>query len=303
MGRVRAKGRDVCGILLLDKPSGMTSNRALQTVRRLFDARKAGHTGSLDPLATGLLPLCFGAATKLSGYLLDAGKTYQVTGLMGVATDTGDADGAVIATRDDPRPTIADIGAAIGRFTGEIDQVPPMYSALKQSGRRLYELARQGVEVERAARRVRIGRIDLEHYEWPEIRFSVSCSKGTYVRSLLCDIAAAVGTIAHVTALRRVALGPFQQQDMVTVPALRQKEAEGGFAALDSCLLSPILALEGWLRVTLSDEQAARMRQGARLTANPGWPVGDVAIVDSNGALVGIGEVTAGGELISRRLM
>ncbi len=293
----------MCGILLLDKPAGMTSNRALQTVKRLFDARKAGHTGSLDPLATGLLPLCFGAATKLSGYLLGADKTYQVAGLMGVATDTGDADGTVIATRDDPKPTIAEVRAAIGHFLGEIDQVPPMYSALKQGGRRLYELARQGVEVERAPRRVRIEEIALEHYEWPQIRFSVRCSKGTYVRSLLCDIAAAMGTFAHVTALRRVALGPFRQQAMVSVPMLEQRAAEGGFAALDSCLLLPAMALDGWPRVTLSDDQATRMRQGARLAASPGWPVGEVAIIGCNNELVGIGEVTGGGELVSRRLM
>src|SRR5690606_22393216 len=209
------RGRNVRGILLLDKPSGVTSNRALQRAKRLFQAAKAGHTGSLDPLATGMLPICFGAATKLAGYLLDARKTYAVTAELGTATDSADADGQVIAQSATPPPAELDVREAVASFEGDIEQTPPMYSALKRDGRRLYELARQGIVVDRAPRRVRIDTMTVEEYAWPTVRFTVTCSKGTYVRTLVTDLAARLGTLGHVTALRRLAVEPFDSADMV----------------------------------------------------------------------------------------
>src|SRR5690606_16559384 len=242
------RGRNVRGILLRDKPSGLTSNQALQRARRLFKAAKAGHTGSLDPLATGMLPICFGAATKLAGYLLDARKTYFVTAKLGVATDTGDADGEVIATSDAPAPSEADVRAAVASFVGEIEQTPPMYSALKQDGKRLYELAREGIVVEREPRRVRIDEMTLESWAWPELSFRVTCSKGTYVRTLVTDLAEKLGTLGHVTALRRLAVEPFDPADMIGFEQL-ERDAEEGLAALDRRLLPAERALAGWPRI------------------------------------------------------
>src|SRR5690606_13784064 len=194
----RRKGRPVDGVLLLDKARGVTSNRALQQVRRLFDAAKAGHTGSLDPLATGMLPVCLGEATKVSGFLLDADKHYRVTAKLGVRTDTADADGVVTATAPVPAFDDARRRETLARFTGDIEQVPPMYSALKHQGRRLYELARAGEEVERHARTVRVFSLVPEARDEDSLTLDVRCSKGTYVRTLVEDIAADLGTLAHV---------------------------------------------------------------------------------------------------------
>jgi tRNA pseudouridine55 synthase len=296
------KGRDVCGIVLLDKPGGMTSNRALQRVKRLFDARKAGHTGSLDPLATGLLPICFGGATKLSGYLLDAGKTYSVTAKFGVATDTADADGQVTGVCEQPAPDIDRVRQSLARFCGDLEQVPPMYSALKQGGRRLYELARQGVEVERPARPVRIYSIVLDDYQWPHCSFTVQCSKGTYVRTLVVDIAASLDTLGHVSALRRLALGPFEARQMVTVDAL-EEAAQAGEQALDRFLLPPAVAVADWRQVEVNGEQASKLRHGMRIPAEPHWPPGKVAIMTVDRGLMGLGEVTTAGELAPQRLL
>jgi tRNA pseudouridine55 synthase len=296
------KGREVRGIVLLDKPGGMTSNRALQKVKRLFGGSKAGHTGSLDPLATGMLPICFGGATKLSGYLLDAGKTYRVTATFGVATDTADADGKIVASVEQPVPDIDQVRRALARFLGDIEQIPPMYSALKQGGRRLYELARQGVEVDRPPRAVRIDSIVLDDYHWPQCDFTVKCSKGTYVRSLVVDIAQSLGTLGHVSALRRVALGPFDAARMVTLPALEEAACHGE-AVLDGFLLPPSVAVADWLRVEVSGEQAARLRHGMRIPAEAHWPLGKVAIMAADEGLIGIGEITASRELAPRRLL
>ncbi|MBN9421674.1 MAG: tRNA pseudouridine(55) synthase TruB, partial [Candidatus Accumulibacter sp.] len=197
----------VDGVLLLDKPSGMTSNDALQKARRLFSAAKAGHTGTLDPLATGLLPVCFGEATKFSSDLLDADKTYEADVLFGVTTDTGDAQGAVLEQRAVAFDRAA-LDAVLERFRGPISQIPPMYSALKRDGKPLYELARQGIEVERAARAVTIHELALLSFEGERCRLRVCCSKGTYIRTLAEDIGAALGCGAHLTALRRTVVGP-----------------------------------------------------------------------------------------------
>jgi tRNA pseudouridine55 synthase len=293
--------RDVGGIVLVDKPAGITSNRTLQIVKRIFMAAKAGHTGSLDPLATGMLPVCLGSATKVSGLLLDSAKTYRVTARLGVATDTGDADGAVIGENEAPALGGREVAAALAAFCGEIEQIPPMYSALKHHGRRLYELARRGKEVERAPRRVRISRLDLERVEWPHVEFVVACSKGTYVRSLVIDIAERLGTIGHVVALRRLEVEPFSESQMLDLARLREL-AEQGVAALDQTLLPPDTALAAWPGLWLDADQARLISRGQRLTADPARPTGLVRLYSPGDRFLGIGEVLATGELRSRRL-
>ena len=300
MGSKRA--RNVRGILLLDKPSGITSNRALQQAKRLFNAAKAGHTGSLDPLATGMLPICFGAATKLAGYLLDARKTYAVTGLLGIATDTGDADGEVIARAETPPLAEADVRAAVESFVGEIEQTPPMYSALKRDGKRLYELARQGIVVEREPRRVRIDSMTLDDYAWPVFRFTVTCSKGTYVRTLVTDVAEKLGTHGHVTALRRISVEPFDPADMIGFEQLEADAAEG-FAALDRRLVPAERALANWPRLELPPHSTERLLRGQSVPAAEGWPVGLVRVADRSMGFVGIGEVLPEGRLAPRRML
>src|SRR5690606_28398173 len=240
--------RDVRGILLLDKPAGLTSNQALQRAKRLYRAAKAGHTGSLDPLATGMLPICFGSATKLAAYLLDAAKTYSVTARLGIATDTADADGRVIGGDEGVQPDEASVRRALESFVGEIEQIPPMYSALKRDGQRRYDLARRGIVVDREPRRARIHEIALDDYACRLLRFTVKCSKGTYVRTLVTDIAKALGTLAHVAALRRLAVEPFAGREMVTLERLEQLAADGP-AALDALLLPAESALSGWPKV------------------------------------------------------
>ena len=204
------KRRDVNGIILLDKAIGLSSNAALQEVKRLFNANKAGHTGSLDPLASGMLPICLGEATKVSAFLLDADKRYRVRCRLGVRTTTADAEGEIIEERPIDGIDVARITAVLPRFTGQIEQIPPMYSALKHQGQRLYALARQGIEVDRQPRTLFIHELSLLGLENGECTLDVHCSKGTYVRTLAEDIGAALGCGAHVSALRRTGLGPYQ---------------------------------------------------------------------------------------------
>ena len=295
--RVRIPKRAVHGVLLLDKPLGLSSNDALQKAKRLFRAEKAGHTGTLDPLATGLLPLCFGAATKLSQVSLDADKRYTATLKLGVKTASGDAEGEVIATR--PVDVNADdVRAACRRFTGEIDQVPPMHSALKRDGKALYEYARAGVEVEREPRRVSIHEINLLgglHDEWT---VDVRCSKGTYIRTLAEDIGEALGCGAHLTALRRTASGPLTLERALTLEQL----ADMTEPQRDAMLLDADTLLADWPAVRLSDEDAGRFLSGVRRRL----PLADAPNVRVYGpqahAFLGSGHIQAG-ELISTRLL
>lgn len=208
MARQR-RGLPVNGVLLLDKPKGVSSNHALQRVRRLFQAQKAGHTGTLDPMATGLLPICLGEATKFSSHLLEADKVYRTRIELGVITDTGDAEGTVMEQHEVPSLSVDDVEAVLSRFRGEIDQVPPMYSALKHNGKKLYELAREGKQVERAARRVSVYDARLLAFEDTAFELEVSCSKGTYIRTLAEDIGQALGCGAHISQLRSSKRGPF----------------------------------------------------------------------------------------------
>jgi tRNA pseudouridine55 synthase len=287
--------------VLVDKPSGLTSNRVLQTLKRLFAAEKAGHTGSLDPLATGMLPICFGSATKVAGLLLDARKSYRVWVRLGAATDTGDAEGKVIAESPAPPRSRDDILAVLARFVGPIEQVPPMYSALKHRGRRLYSLARRGEEVVRQARPVTIHFLELESIDWPVLCFSVECSKGTYVRSLVTDIARELGTLGYVTALRRLSVGPYSEAEMNGIDRLEALAAEG-FETLDSVLLPADTALAGWPTIVLDAEQARRLSQGQRVLADVAWPAGRVRLYGPEQVFLGLGNVLAGGELKSQRL-
>ena len=220
MGRRRARGRDVTGILLLDKPSGITSNAALQQVKHLYFARKAGHTGSLDPLASGILPICMGEATKVSAFLLDADKRYQVRCRLGIRTTTADAEGEVLEERPIGTYSGDQLEAVFDGFRGRIEQIPPMYSALKHKGERLYKLARQGVEVEREPRPVNIYELTLAGQGDDWIDIDVHCSKGTYIRTLAEDIGEKLGCGAHVAALRRSAVGPYGSDQLITLEQL-----------------------------------------------------------------------------------
>jgi tRNA pseudouridine55 synthase len=288
--------------LLLDKPAGMSSNHALQRAKRLFRASKAGHGGSLDPLATGMLPIFFGSATKLAAYLLEARKSYGVTARLGIATNTGDAEGTVTADRSaEPAPDTAVIEAAVARHRGEIQQVPPMFSALKRGGVPLYRLARAGQEVVREPRRVVIEELRIDRYEWPRLDLTVRCSKGTYVRTLVEDIAVAAGTVGHVTALRRLTVEPFEDQPMHSFEALEAAEAEG-VAALDRLLLSPNVALAGWPTATVDSAAAARLASGQAIPAEPHLGTGLVKVEGLSGELIALGQVTADRQLAPTRV-
>jgi tRNA pseudouridine55 synthase len=298
----RRPTRDVFGLLLLDKPSGLSSNGALQRVKHLFAAEKAGHAGSLDPLATGMLPIFFGAATRIAAFMLEARKSYRVTAKLGSATTTGDAEGETIEERPDAAPPDPEvIAAAVRRFVGEIEQIPPMYSALKRGGVPLYRLARSGVEVERSPRRVLIEELVVERYEWPELDLHVRCSKGTYVRTLVEDIARAAGTLGHVAALRRLAVSPFPEGGMRTLDEL-EAAAAGGAAALDRLLLPPEAALEGWPSAHLDAAEAAKVAHGQAVAADPALPCGNVKVYAGSGRLIAIGLVTAERRLAPTRV-
>lgn len=302
MSRRQGQRRHVHGVLLLDKPIGLTSNRALQVAKRLFNARKAGHTGSLDPLASGLLPICFGEATKFSGFLLDADKRYWVRMKLGQTTTTGDADGEVIATQPVPALDRATLEAVMKTFTGEIEQIPPMYSALRHEGKRLYELARQGEEVERKPRAVTIHALELLHVQDVEVEFAVHCSKGTYVRTLVEDIGAKLGCGAHVSALRRTGVGPYPDDRMVTLDQIRER-AEEGDAALDEWLLPIESSVGQWPEVRLSPDAAFYLKQGQPVVVPHAPTDGWVRIYAPGQQFLGVGEVLDDGRIGPRRLL
>ena len=305
MGR-RRRGRALDGILVLDKPHGVSSNRALQMAKRLYGAAKAGHTGSLDPLATGVLPLCFGEATKFSQYLLDADKAYESTFVLGVATATGDAEGEVLATVDASAVTEADVAAALETFRGEIEQVPSMYSALKHQGQPLYKLARQGKEVERKARRVVIKQLELRGFRTgarAEVDVYLECSKGTYVRSIAEDLGSMLSCGGHVSRLRRTRAGPFAIEDSVTMATLEALQANDRIADMDALLLSADAAVEGLPLVKLSQSGGFYIRQGQPVLV-PNAPCGGmVRVALETGEFLGVGEMLDDGRVAPRRLI
>ena len=249
--------RKLDGVLLLDKPIGLSSNQALQAARRIFNAQKAGHTGTLDPLATGLLPLCFGEATKFAGELLDADKTYTATLQLGVTTDTGDAEGREIARRI-VNVTQAEVVAAIAHFLGEIEQIPPMYSALKRDGKPLYEYARAGIEVERLPRKITIHKIEMLDCQNDQVSIEVRCSKGTYIRTLAVDIGERLGCGAHLIALRRTATGGMSVASAISLDALQVMD-EG---AREASLLAPDALIASLPAFHLDAEVCVRVLQG-----------------------------------------
>ncbi len=302
MGKRRKHGRDIRGILLLDKPLGITSNSALQNVKRLFKAQKAGHTGSLDPLADGLLPICFGAATKVSAFLLDADKHYLVRVKLGVTTTTADAEGEVLETRPVNGISESDIQKVVAEFEGDIEQIPPMYSALKHKGERLYKLARDGIEVEREPRKVTIHNISMHGYTEPEFELEVHCSKGTYIRTLAEDIGEKLGCGAHVSALRRTGVGPYGPDNMVTMEQI-ERLAGGDFSALDELLLPIDSALGSWPEVKLSPDGTFYLRQGQAVIVPNAPTEGMVRLYDSDGGFMGAGEILDDGKVAPRRMM
>lgn len=298
-GQFRSDAVD--GVLLLDKPAGLTSNQALQRIKRLLNAKKAGHTGSLDPAATGMLPLCFGEATKVCAYLLDADKTYRVTAKLGTATDTADATGEVIATAAVPALSSAEWNEVLQRFRGESMQVPPMYSALKQDGKRLYELARRGEQVAREARPVRIDEIELLEAAGSRLVFRVRCSKGTYVRSLVEDIAKAAGTVGHTARLHREQVGEFRSEDMLDLRGAEAVAAEGS-EALRARLMPPDAALGRFAEVRVGEAEAERFRTGQAVRVATTGGDGLVRVYGAGGAFLGVGELGNDGEVAPRRV-
>jgi tRNA pseudouridine55 synthase len=294
----RRKGRDVHGVLLLDKPAGWSSSQAVQKVRWLFQARKAGHTGTLDPFATGMLPICLGEASKTAGFMLDASKTYLAEARLGQATTTGDIEGEVTEQQPAPQVGLAEVRSVLARFRGRIEQVPPMYSALKHQGQPLYRLARAGQEVKREPRTVTIHRIEAVLWESPVLTFRVECSKGTYVRTLAEDIAREMGSCAHLTALRRLSVGPFGEADMLGLDDL-EPLAEAG--TLDETLLAPDAGLANWPVVTLGEDAAVKFGHGNPV-AGVAAPPGPVRVYGPGG-LLGLGEVSVDKLLKAKRLM
>ena len=308
MGRRKNKGRNVSGVLLLDKPQGGSSNHILQRVKRLFGAAKAGHTGSLDPLATGMLPVCFGEATKISAFLLDADKRYHLKCQLGVNTTTGDAEGEIVDTQDVSAISEKDVKKVLPGFLGEIEQVPPMYSAIKHNGERLYKLARQGIEVERKARKVTIYDIDYISLDWEQLsdqqrlilELEVHCSKGTYVRTLVEDIAKKLNCGAHITSLRRLSVGPYDG-NMLTIDQL-EALAEQGEEALDNCLQPVDSGVSNWPDVHLTSDAAFYVQHGQAVMVPQAPTQGWVRIYDQEHFL-GLGEIQDDGMVAPRRMI
>ena len=302
----RRRGRAVSGILVLDKPLGVSSNHALQAAKRLYFAAKAGHTGSLDPLATGVLPLCFGEATKFSQYLLDADKAYQSTFVLGTVTDSGDAEGQILETNDASDVGEADVQQALEAFRGEIEQVPSMFSAIKQNGQPLYKLARQGIEVERKSRTLVIKKLELLEFrpgERPEADIYLECSKGTYVRSIAEDLGQALGCGAHVSALRRTKAGPFSLEDSVTMNTLETLKQNDAVAQMDDLLLPADTAVKSLPLVELGESGGFYMRQGQPVLVPNAPGSGMVRVALETGEFLGVGEILDDGRVAPRRLI
>lgn len=280
----------------------MSSNQALQRVRHLFRAEKAGHTGSLDPLATGLLPVCFGEATKLAGYLLGSGKSYQTTARLGTTTDTDDADGKPLRTRPVPVIGRAQVSAALQPLVGRISQRPPIYSALKQGGEPLYAKARRGETIHVPEREVDVLSIELLEFSQLELSLRISCGSGTYVRSIVRDLGEALGCGAHVSSLRRLWVDPFREPRMHTLGTLQALGELHGESALDAVLLPLEAALADWPKVQLDDKQALALGRGQIVQLDQGPGLRAVWVVDASGRSLGLAELGADGVLRARRL-
>ncbi len=310
MARKRTRGRSVNGVFLLDKPFGLSSNHALQRVRRLFDANKAGHTGSLDPLATGVLPICLGEATKFSQFLLDAEKGYRSTFSLGLRTESGDVDGGEVSRIDASNITLQQIEQAVETFRGDIQQVPSMYSALKHNGQPLYKLARQGIEVERASRSISIYEyhiLDFRPGVIAELDVEVRCSKGTYIRSLADDLGQMLGCGAHVSALHRTLAGPFEESETLTLAALEEMRESCGPEQLDHLLKPMDIAVADRMAVELSETVATYFQLGQEVMSGEAFRNGQegdiVRVFREGGAFLGVATVTEDGRIAPKRLV
>lgn len=306
----RRKGRPVDGILLLDKPLGLSSNGALQRVKWLFGAAKAGHTGSLDPLATGVLPICLGEATKFTQFLLDADKKYRSTFRFGIATASGDADGDIIREQSAAEVTVDQLNSALAQFRGDITQMPSMYSALKHQGTPLYKLAREGIEVERKIRPVTIFSLELLDFrpgEIAEADVEVHCSKGTYIRTLADDIGQHLGCGGYVSALRRIEAGPFSEAEIISLEQLAEMREAGQAEDLDQLLLPMDAGIEHLLAVDIPEDVAWYFRLGQPVMSQKAFREGEegdiVRVFRTDGAFLGVAEVTDDGQIAPKRLV
>lgn len=296
------RGRDINAILLLDKPTGWTSNDALQKVKRLYNANKAGHTGSLDPLATGMLPICFGEATKFSRFLLEADKEYLVEAKLGISTNTGDADGEVVATKPVPTLDQATLEKVLEQFRGDIQQIPSMFSAIKYQGKPLYEYARKGIEVERHPRPVTISSLDLLKIEDDVLTLFVHASKGTYIRTLVQDIGEALGCGAHVTALRREMVAGFKR-DMVTMDKLIALSEQEDATALDERLLPIEIMLENLPELEVSEAAVFYLKQGQAVILPHALTEGMLRLKLRGDQFVGLGEILSDGRVAPKKII
>lgn len=310
MSRRRPKGRQISGVLLLNKATGVTSNTALQQIKRLFFAAKAGHTGSLDPLATGVLPLCFGEATKFSQYLLDADKRYRSTICLGVATDTGDADGEVIAESNAGDISRERVEQRLKQFEGDIEQVPSMYSAIKHNGQPLYKLAREGKTVEREPRKVRVYSIEMLGFQAgnpASVDVDIHCSKGTYIRTIAEDLGKSLGCGAHVTRLHRSQAGPFTDEHAVSLEALEAERGEGLAEVLDHHLLPSDAPVQEMPHLSLPEQSAFYFCQGQPVMDSQVYQIGGegdmVRVFSSADCFLGVGEITDDGRVAPKRLI
>ncbi|NOI29150.1 tRNA pseudouridine(55) synthase TruB [Vibrio coralliilyticus] len=304
----RRKGRPIDGVILLDKPTGISSNDALQKVKRIYFAEKAGHTGALDPLATGMLPICLGEATKFSQFLLDSDKRYRVIAKLGERTNTSDSDGEVVETR----PVDVDmtkLEACIDKFRGESDQVPSMFSALKYQGKPLYEYARQGIEVPREARKITVYEIILHRFEGDEVEMEVHCSKGTYIRTIVDDLGEILGCGAHVTMLRRTAVANYPYEKMVTLEQLNElleqahRDEVAPREVLDPLLLPMDTAVEDLPEVNLNAEQTDLVQHGQPVYVL-GVPEGTLRMTSGDErTFIGVAELNDDGKVAPKRLV
>ncbi|MDB2552993.1 tRNA pseudouridine(55) synthase TruB [Gammaproteobacteria bacterium] len=304
MARRKNKGRSVHGIVVLDKALGGSSNHALQQVKRLFDANKAGHTGALDPLATGVLPLCLGEATKVSQFLLDSDKAYRARIKLGVRTDTADSEGEVIATADAGTVTEAQIKSALTQFEGDIEQVPPMYSALKRDGQPLYKLAREGKTVEREPRAITVYSIELTDFDpqSQELEIEVDCSKGTYIRTIADDLGQIIGCGAHIIALRRLKAGAFTLADSQSLEELEAAKQADGFTAIDAMLMPMDKAIDTLPAVHLPAYTAQFLKQGQAVQVNKPPADGLLRLYEDE-EFIGIGIIDDDGKVAPKRLI
>lgn len=303
MAKPRKRGRDIDGVFLLDKPQGMSSNDIMQKVKRVFQANKAGHTGALDPLATGMLPICLGEATKFSQFLLDADKRYQVTAKLGERTDTSDAEGQVVETRD-VQVDVQDILAALPHFRGNLMQVPTMFSALKHQGKPLYEYARAGITVEREARPITIFDLQFITYDAPYLTLEVHCSKGTYIRTLVDDLGEYLGCGAHVTVLRRTAVANYPVEAMMDWDTLQVLAAQQDFALLDQHLLPTDSAVSALPALHLNQEQSKAISFGQRVKFdNPTQLTGQVRLFSDTQQFLGVALVDEHNVIRPQRLI